>query len=96
MMYSVDVMRADAKRAITAVIRVVVQGDDTQATIKVDVFTPDRQGDAFVNGVRCMHGGTSTGKVDMTTGKMSGIIPATLSPDVADAILHGLKFISNK
>lgn len=95
-MFSADVMRADVKRVVLAVIRVQVMGDDTQASIKIDSFVPDRQGDSFVNGIRMMHAGNASGKVDMNTGKMTGIIPNTLASDVAQAIADGLKFVSGK
>ena len=93
MMFSHDIVRADAKRVIVGVIRVIVQGDADNATIKVDAFQPDRQGDSFINGIRMTHLGTANGKVDMSTGKMSGIIPNTLSDDVANVIMDGLKFV---
>ena len=96
MFFSHDILRADAKRAIVGVIRVIMQGDEAQATIKVDSFVPDRAGDSVVNGIRVAHVGTANGKVDMDTGKMSGIIPNTLADDVAGTIMQGLKFVSGK
>lgn len=87
-MFSQDVL---VSKVLLTRIDMNVNGDVVKIVVRT--FSPDANGDVLINGVKSIMVGSMNGQADMADGKMTGIIPRILLPEVGQVINNGLVFL---
>ena len=87
-MFSQDVL---VSKVLLTRIDMSVNGDVVKIVVRT--FSPDVNGDVLINGVKSIMVGSMNGQADMIDGKMTGIIPRIMLPEVGQVINNGLVFL---